>query len=565
MMGTAPHRRQGAGEVSRREFVSAGALAAAAVGLAAGAPGSFGQTGLGAKKMSKKGKRRRIIFNNDGGVLSAAVDHAGSMTAADLGRLVIEPLAGTHVDALFWCPGQTTFLYDTKVGQFFGENVREFKNPGHRRAYENTKALIAAGNDPPKVIVEQGHKARMEVFISFRMNDCHEGIPPLGSVIHRCKLKQDHPEYVLDKITSDKFPGYIPGYVPWSGLDDALNYAYPGVRQYYFGVIEEVCQLYDLDGVEMDFQRHPRFFKEKEVEKNRAVMTGFVRRVRKRMDEIGKAKGRRLSLAVRVPPSFDACLRLGLDVRTWLKEGWIDILTASTMDIIVDLPVQEFVEAARGTRCQVFACLSTMPWWHKVKDSYPSIEEFRAKALSYWRNGVDGIYLFNANYIATVGSDPATLRQALTEIGEPAVIAHKDKRYVVHHMVKAPRSHVAPPQQLPRTLAPGKAAEVTLDIGDDVPAAVKEKLLSATKLKLNVVNLAPQDEVAFELNGVGLPWQKALVTARGNDRRLQFTDIAQALRQGQNTLRVILTRRGGKAAAKPVLTDVEVVIRYNPS
>jgi uncharacterized lipoprotein YddW (UPF0748 family) len=34
----------------------------------------------------------------------------------------------------------------------------------------------------------------------------------------------------------------------------------PEVRDYYFSILRELCTNYDVDGVELDFQRYPKFF-----------------------------------------------------------------------------------------------------------------------------------------------------------------------------------------------------------------------------------------------------------------------------------------------------------------
>ena len=49
----------------------------------------------------------------------------------------------------------------------------------------------------------------------------------------------------------------------WLGPDpkSMLNWAVPEVRDHMFALIAEQCRGYDLDGFEMDFLRHPSFFR----------------------------------------------------------------------------------------------------------------------------------------------------------------------------------------------------------------------------------------------------------------------------------------------------------------
>jgi hypothetical protein len=75
----------------------------------------------------------------------------------------------------------------------------------------------------------------------------------------------------------------------------------------------------DADGVDLDFLRHPLYFKPGEEHANRHLMTDLIGKIRKALDEVGKDRGRRLKLCVRVLAPLEACEAIGLDVRTWLR------------------------------------------------------------------------------------------------------------------------------------------------------------------------------------------------------------------------------------------------------
>ena len=77
------------------------------------------------------------------------------------------------------------------------------------------------------------------------------------------------------------------------------------------GVICELFERFDIDGVELDFMRHPTFFPLKYGYANRHLMTDLVRHVKRRMADVSKDRGRRLDLAVRVPPTLYDANRLG--------------------------------------------------------------------------------------------------------------------------------------------------------------------------------------------------------------------------------------------------------------
>ena len=48
-----------------------------------------------------------------------------------------------------------------------------------------------------------------------------------------------------------------------------------------FAIITELLERFDIDGVEIDFNRHPTFFRRAEQTQNAYLMTDLVRRVRR--------------------------------------------------------------------------------------------------------------------------------------------------------------------------------------------------------------------------------------------------------------------------------------------
>ena len=108
----------------------------------------------------------------------------------------------------------------------------------------------------------------------------------------------------------------------WSGFD----YAKEEVRRHFLEFIRTYCRQYDYDGLELDYFRHPLFFKLGEAQQNLDTMTAFVRKVRRILREIGQERGRPYLLAIRVPDTPAMARRTGLDVEQWMKEGLLDLL-----------------------------------------------------------------------------------------------------------------------------------------------------------------------------------------------------------------------------------------------
>ena len=97
--------------------------------------------------------------------------------------------------------------------------------------------------------------------------------------------KKEHPEFWVDStgVPHDRVKHPLGLY--WTAQD----FAHQEVRDRKFEIIEEVCQRYDIDGVDLNFMRHPVFFSRtmrgqpvsaEELE----IMTGLVRRIRRLTD-----------------------------------------------------------------------------------------------------------------------------------------------------------------------------------------------------------------------------------------------------------------------------------------
>lgn len=362
-----------------------------------------------ASRAAARNRPRRILFNNDGG--ESAVEMKTATRQAFLDARTT-PLAGTHVDSIFYCTrssGFGVFTHFTKVGQVF--TCTEGRYAGNQ-----TGALRKAGLDPLTMQVEFGKKHNIEVFWSMRMNDTHDGAKAdYGPIMFRDnKLKNAHPEYLMS--TSSKPPKH--------GTWTAVNYARPEIRDLAFRYIEEVCRNYDVTGVELDFFRHPVFFKSTSrgdiaTAEECQCMTDLIGRVRTMMDDVGKSRGRPLLLAVKLPDSVAYCKAIGLDLETWLANGWIDLLIPGGYFQLNEWEVS--VALARKYRVKVYPSLDESrlkdATANKARVSEPG---YRGRAAAAWAAGGDGIYLFNF-----FANDSPLFKQ----LGDRATLARLDRDY----------------------------------------------------------------------------------------------------------------------------------------
>lgn len=326
---------------------------------------------------------RRVLYNFDGD--SCTFTRANgkgpvATTVDDIKTLIAEVTGeGSRVDTILICINAQVMYYPTRVGTIRGadstaeERAKWPASENQRSA--NIRAFFDAGTDPYAVMLAEAKKKGREALLSFRMNDAH------GNDFLRTRFWTDHPECRLPR--------------------GALDFGRAEVRDYVFSLIEEAVKRYDCDGIELDFNRFPTLFRDKEgtTEERVAKIDGLVERVRAMLETVGRERGRRLVLAVRIPsnygrklPSPETSRAIGCDPAAWARKGWIDFVTVSEFlftrydlpiqpwkDLIREVPVYGGIECAEGGR----------------RDQALTAEKYRKEAIRLKRDGADGVYLFN--------------------------------------------------------------------------------------------------------------------------------------------------------------------------
>ena len=324
---------------------------------------------------------RRVIYNFDGD--SCMFTRAGSMgpvsmSVDDLKRSIAEVgYEGSQVDTMLICVNAQVMYYPTKVGTQRGTlstpEERSKWPDSQRQMFDNLTQFFNAGIDPYAVMLAEMKRRGREALLTFRMNDDH------GNDFLRTQFWADHPEWRLSK--------------------GALNFGFDEVRDYTFRLIEEAVRRYDSDGIELDFNRFPEFFKDGTTEERVAKMNSFIERVRKMVDDVGRERGKRLVLSVRIPSNFgralptpESSLKLGCDIAGWAKHGWIDFVTVSEFLFErFDLPIASWkfsipnVPVYGGIECTTGG----------NKEQYLNADGYRRAARNLRKHGADGIYVFN--------------------------------------------------------------------------------------------------------------------------------------------------------------------------
>jgi hypothetical protein len=475
-------------------------------------------------------------------------------------RQPVDEILGTGVDTLFYglASGQT-FLHDSQVGAKWGEGV-EAHNHGVMwwRASENLNRAVAAGHDPLKAVISRAREKGLQILCSLRMNDPSDETS--GNFYMLSRLKREHPEVMIGEADENN---------PHAAT--CADFARPEVRQERLSVIEEVCDRYGADGLEMDPYVRV-FFKPSEARQNAPVLTDFVREVRDLLDRVGKKRGDTLCLAARVHPAEEANLEVGMDVRTWLSEGLVNLVVPHQQSFLFDgeMQVDWLVDVAKDTGAWVYVPLKGVPY--DDRHHKPTIEMFRAAATNYYAMGADGMYLSDLPW-------PHTGReyQILREMGDPDIFARKAKHYFIAREEAKPEPFAAE-RCLPVNLVQGVPARVSLLVGDGLETARHDGELDGVTLGVRVVQYCPEDRLSFQFNGEVISPARvshfyggiaAYSAARGGlperiDTHYWFSfDLPLGLMlEGQNELVVTLERHFELLQAVRVLHQAELCIAY---
>lgn len=331
-------------------------------------------------------RTRRVLYNFDGDSCLSTKAGGKGPVAVDLDdvKRLIEEVAydGSQVDTILVCINAQVMYYPTKAGTLRGTlstaEERAKWPASEKQRFENLQAFFNRGVDPYAVMLAEAKRRGREALLTFRMNDDH------GNDFLRTQFQVDHPEW---RLGNELYRG-----------KGALDFGRDEVRDYTFRLIEEAVQRYDCDGIELDFNRFPRFFKDGTTDERVTKMNSLVERVRGMLDDVGRGRGRRLTLSVRPPSNFgnppptpETARALGCDVLAWARNGWIDFVAVSEFLFERgDLPIEQWRQA-----------ITTVPVYGGIEctrgggQKNLTADEYRAAAAQLWKQNASGIYLFN--------------------------------------------------------------------------------------------------------------------------------------------------------------------------
>lgn len=219
----------------------------------------------------------RFIYNSDAGNLF--LYQQPPMKPEDIYRQIDE-VAEAGVTTFSMCPNVGMVMnFPSQYARMLGDEedaeirtrieTEGAEKAGSARAALNLRALIDAGHDPLGLIVDRAKRKNMEVFLSFRVNEVHGVDSPdtFSSQLILSKFWSDHPKWHVGKQGDtlsnlhQEIMGPRTNPIVGKWFAGGLNFAIPEVRQRRLDQLRECCERYDIDGLELDYQRFPVFFK----------------------------------------------------------------------------------------------------------------------------------------------------------------------------------------------------------------------------------------------------------------------------------------------------------------
>lgn len=340
------------------------------------------------------------------------------------------------------------------------------------------------GIDPIRVWTDRCRDVGLTPWLTLRMNDCHapgENEPDAYFL---------RPDFYYEARKNGWLIGQQYGY-----YSNCWNYAVPEVRNLWLAFLDEQLEKYDVDGVELDFQREIHCFDYLANPDCYQIMNDFMREVKKIVTKHARIKGHPIQIGARLVRDLEQSKVFGFDAVTWNREGLVDmiVVTARWATCDSDMPIREWKEKLTGT--EIYAGLETLCVISNGKaHTTPAVA--RGYANKYLSEGADGMYLFNYYPLPDSKNAREIIRynrsmEMFGDLGSLEQVRSKKMRYLVAWQDMAPQGcnrYLPLPVELD-----GTEKTVSLQLGE-IPKSKKVKLI------LGLDGIAPE-QVVCRVNG----------------------------------------------------------------
>jgi hypothetical protein len=482
-------------------------------------------------------------------------------TPQGLRQATIEGVEGYPFDAYSYGVNAACGAYHpSAVLDRMADGVPLLKDTGTWKIVEGMRRLEAQGLNPTAIVTEACHGIGLDVVLRVRMNDLHDIFhfeqysrpekPPRPvrepGWYYMSRFKQEHPELLLGTPSPNpRHQAEVEAY--------AFNYALGAVRDRQYRFVEETANSFDLDALMLDFMRWPYLFRKEEAYGQRHLFTAYMKRLRACVQEAARRRGRPIHFLLRVPDTLDLGLRMGMDIRTWLAEGLLDLVIIGAGYNPFDTPWDDIAAEARRYGVPALATVRSLGepphYGGDAADLY--YRKLRAATLRVYKRGAVGLELFNYFYHLPFyqggvgGSGAGTGFEFTRDIRDPERLRRLPRTYEFSRQsaVDYIYGHACFPGQLPSTIGrseDGLAHLFTVDIPERIPASTQ------VRLWLQAVDLGHEHELELSWNGRPIPFD-----VEDDWRRKGSTNLGEAtfllrpedVAEGENRLGLCLRRR----------------------
>jgi hypothetical protein len=548
-------------------------------------PGSHAAAGPAAPVRAKA--PFRVLYNNDTtNITACASPFFKRGQAFGPGMIDASVAEASGADAHLFSPGLMWVPFWKSKLQPPDEHFRWWQKtfPGGR--LHPIARYLLDGGDVVADFVKSCRAHGTAAFVSVRLNDYHRVEfldAPGGAVLDEfdsiCidRFRREHPQWRIRPPAARDRDSRMADDADSRSVFEArdlgvMNWAEPGVRARMAAFIDELAEGYDIDGVELDFLRHYRFFRPdgslSSAERSR-IMTGFVSQVRRTLDRTAPA-GKPRWLCGRIPAVLSMHDPLGIDVAAFADAG-ADMLNLSsnyfTVQQDVDVAAARRLAPGAAIYLEMNQCTAKGPdvsRGHGDNFTYRRTtgEQFLTTARLALARGADGVSLFNFAYYRDYGEDPSRGPfneppfHILPQLADHArVMAAAPGHYYLAPMWRSPYGN---PVQLPGKLRPGGAITLHMDLV--APAAGWRK---NARLRIQTNDPMPGDAAwSASLNAAALapcadisePLPPPYAPLLGTPQTLRAWSIPPALlKDGRNNIEITL-RKG--AGAEIIFADI---------
>ena len=469
-----------------------------------------------------------LSWRNDG--FSTWFGTKAPVSAEQLDRENIAPFEGKGFASLVWGTGPgCTFTHRTKVGEVFGEDVSEeewktLMRPGDRNVRDNIMGFITQDVDPQGLMANLAHRHGLKLYSRLEMNHGYPQSEKWMWLAFMGKFEKEHPEFL------------IPG-------TPNVDFKHKEVRDHKLSVLRELAAS-GVDGIVVDLAVYPPFFEKPAPE----IMNGFMRDVRRMLDEEGARQGKRLTLQVSLPAQH--CDEFGLDWRAWMREGLVDVIVPTSVPqrenrYEFDVRLEEFLQQRDTYGGKVYGSIDQSlrifnrdeaPDGVRRHSRGKGAPEICAQILKYMREGADGV-IFNEAVNRRFVRQPAFF----SGLGDPKNVEFADKNYLADPFDSLPV--VNPAKAAIRDDYHTMSMLSRIRVADDIAAAKAKGLSCQASLVLNCRRLNPGERLVVYLNGVqvatlegGSDGEEAVASGFGLPRGDSDLTVPDWWKRGMRTL-----------------------------